>query len=359
MSTSWNVTITDPVGSDELTKLSVVNGSGIDSDYSINVQMVNGMSYEFFCDENRWKTLDSALHYREGDVIIGSFPKCGTTWLEQIVLLLLNDGRKEAMDPSAKNNYEKGAKYVRKVWPEAALLQNQSIQNHMGKQAAPLSLEDFESMPNPRVMKSHAAPNMFLGTNGQGLAGLPLGVKLLLITRNPFDACVSSYYYGHNAHRNGWPFEAWAAMFLSGLAPQGDWFEWVRGWHEQVAQYPDSALWLHYEDVQTDARAQIERIAEYLGVRRDTAAEMDALIDRVVEYSSFHSMQAQAAEHQPADGFHDPHLRKGKSGDWRNYFDTNSGIYNDFVGKFSATLAGTGLVYSLGEGNGVLQCDKP
>ena len=357
MSSSWNVTVTAPVGSDELTKLSVVDESVTDSDFAINVQMVNGKSYEFFCDKSRWEMLDGVMRYRESDVIIGSFPKCGTTWLEQIVLLLLNDGRKEAMDPSAKNNYEKGAKFVRKVWPEAALLQDSIIQTHMGKQAAPLSLEDFESIPAPRVMKSHAAPDMFLGTNGQGLAGLLHGAKMLLITRNPFDACVSSYYYGHNAHRNGWPFEAWAAMFLSGLAPQGDWFGWVRGWHEQVTQYPGRALWLHYEDVQTNARAQIVRIAEYLGVHRDSAAEMDALVDRVVGYSSFSSMQAQAAEHQPAEGFHDPHLRKGKSGDWRNYFDTNSRIYKDFVTKFKATLAGTGLAYSLGEGNGVLKCD--
>lgn len=108
------------------------------------------------------------------------------------------------------------------------------IQNHIGKQATPISLQEFADMPDPRVMKSHGTVDTFLGANGEGLAGLPEGVKVVLITRNPFDACVSSYYYGHNAHRQGWPFEAWAAMFLSGMLPQGDWFEWVRGWHAQV-----------------------------------------------------------------------------------------------------------------------------
>lgn len=366
MSSNWHVSVKEEQNGIQ-SKLSVsdVTAGASKKSFSIDVLMVNGESYEFFCEKSRWELLNSEIRYRKGDIIIGSFPKCGTTWLEQIVLLLLNDGVKETMDPSAKNNYEKDATStsVRKVWPEAALLQDPDIQNHIGKQATPLSLEDFANIPDPRVMKSHAAPNKFLGVNGQGLAGLPDGVKVLLITRNPFDACVSSYYYGHNAHRNGWPFEAWAAMFLSGLAAQGDWFTWVKGWHEQMQLYSVQsgqkvrALWIHYEDVQADVKAQITRIAAYLGVQRDSAAEMDSLIDRVVEYSSFTSMQAQAAHLQPADGFHDRHLRKGKSGDWSNYFDTDSAIYKDFLAKYNNVLAGTGLVYSLGEGNGVLKCE--
>lgn len=341
----------------KLAKLSVSDDPAVDRGYAIDVHRADGRSYEFFCDATRWKMLDGAMQYRQGDIIIDSFPKCGTTWLEQIVLLLLNDGRKEAMDPSAKNAYDKHATTVRKVWPEASLLHDPQVQQLIGKQAAPMSLEDFAAVPAPRVMKSHAAVDMLLGAHGQGLAGLPEGVKVLLITRNPFDACVSSYYYGHNAHRMGWPFEAWAAMFLSGLLPQGDWFEWVRGWQQQIQQLPDRALWLHYEDVQCNAREQVQRIAAYLSVRRDSAEQMEALIDRVLEHSSFSSMQAQAAELQPADGFHDQHLRKGRSGDWRNHLDPSSAIYQDFVDKFHTVLAGTGLVYSLGEGNGTICCD--
>lgn len=122
----------------------------------------------------------------------------------------------------------------------------------------------------------------------------------------------------------------------------------------QVAAPPERALWLHYEDIHSDAAGQVRRIAAYLGVLRDSAEEMDALIARVVEHSTFGSMVAQAAARQPSDGFFDPHLRQGRSGGWCAYFDVNSDIYKAFVDKFHATLDGTGLHYSLGEGSGVL-----
>jgi hypothetical protein len=35
---------------------------------------------------------------------VTTFPKCGTTWMEQIVLLLLNGGDVEALDPLSKNS---------------------------------------------------------------------------------------------------------------------------------------------------------------------------------------------------------------------------------------------------------------
>lgn len=112
-----------------LTKLSVTGVDGdVEQTYSIDVHRADNKSYEFFCDAPRWKMLNSELKYRKGDIIVGSYAKCGTTWLEQIVLLLLNDGKKEAMDPSAKNNYVKGANVVQKFWPEAALLQDPTMQ---------------------------------------------------------------------------------------------------------------------------------------------------------------------------------------------------------------------------------------
>ena len=39
-----------------------------------------------------WNQLNSAVKYRENDIIIATHPKAGTTWTEQIVLLLLAGG---------------------------------------------------------------------------------------------------------------------------------------------------------------------------------------------------------------------------------------------------------------------------
>jgi hypothetical protein len=275
------------------------------------------------------------------------------------VLLLLNNGKEDLMDPSVKNTFEIGSKVNGKVWPEACIDQDPDVQKMIGKQAAPITVDAFDHMPTPRVIKTHATPPFLLGTNKTGLPGLVDGVKVIVITRNPFDACLSSYFYAINPFRNGWPFDAWATVWLSGMAPQADWFDWVRMWAKQKSEHPDRVLWVHYEDLKDDPKKEITRIAEYIDLfdtqttDSTVITEQSALIDRVVEYSSFDCMKSQSDRAHlasPDTTFKDVHLRKGQSGDWRHYMEEGGEVYASFVEKFHRVLDGTGLVYKLGVG---------
>ena len=170
----------------------------------------------------------------------------------------------------------------------------------------------------------------------KGLSELPEGAKVIIVSRNPLDACVSGYYH----FAKGWDFEAWAAVWLSGYAYFGDFFEWVRGWHEDALHHPDKGLWLQYEDMQSDPRGQIVKIAAFLNI-----PVTEEIVDKVLKYSSFDSMKEQA---NAKGGDQGGHLRQGKSGDWRNHFSDS--MVQEFRAKYAAVLAGTGLVYSVGEG---------
>tara|TARA_B110000090_G_C13040916_1_gene315635 strand:- start:35 stop:436 length:402 start_codon:yes stop_codon:yes gene_type:complete len=48
--------------------------------------------------------LEEHVRYRPSDIVIATFPKCGTTLTEQVVLLLLNGGDAAALDPLSKNS---------------------------------------------------------------------------------------------------------------------------------------------------------------------------------------------------------------------------------------------------------------
>ena len=64
--------------------------------------------------------------------------------------------------------------------------------------------EEIDEMPSPRLIKSHAATNLLLGMTGDKLdTMLGLGIKVVVVTRNPFHSCVSRYYRTFNPFQVG------------------------------------------------------------------------------------------------------------------------------------------------------------
>jgi Sulfotransferase domain len=87
--------------------------------------LVHGVMYPAICPEEKWSSMNSKVRYRHDDILVVSYPKCGTTWIEQCVLLILRDGDKSGLNPATKNVYspaapEKGGK----IWLEACIDQD-------------------------------------------------------------------------------------------------------------------------------------------------------------------------------------------------------------------------------------------
>lgn len=214
----------------------------------------------------------------------------------------------------------------------------------MGLESKPLSLHDFNNAPPPRVLKTHAPFQTLLGCrNGpdaDAINNFPKQLKIIVMSRNPLDACVSGYYHAFNPSKSGWPFDAWAHLWLAGKVPHGSWFPWVRDWHAKSLEHPDRILWMQYEDLKESSSDQIRKLADFLGIRAD-----DEFISRVAAATSFENMKESAVA---AGGDAEGHLRKGVSGDWRNHFSADT--LNSFRETFDRELRGTGLHYSLGDG---------
>ena len=88
--------------------------------YSFGKGWAAGTPYPPFVTPERLQWLQKTVELRQGDVVVATFAKCGTTWLEQILLLLVARGDAGALDPVHKNAYS-AARGRGKVWLEAAL----------------------------------------------------------------------------------------------------------------------------------------------------------------------------------------------------------------------------------------------
>lgn len=192
-----------------------------------------------------------------GDVIVSSFAKCGTTWLQQIVQSLRSGGDLDFDDIS------------RVVpWIETA---------------ADLGLDLDEQSPwRPRAFKSHLSWDQVPKAPADD-------ARYIVSLRDPRDAALSLYRFFE-----GWFFEPGTidlelfvrARFIDGAG----YYEHFESWWPR--RNDDNVLLLAYEQMLDRPEASVARIADFIGVGADPA-----LLDAALEQSSFAAMKANQSKY--------------------------------------------------------------
>ena len=162
------------------------------------------------------------------------------------------------------------------------------------------------------------------------------GRKVVLLVRHPADVAVSQYHqwrYRMRAHKktiNDYPAHGVEVPIVdfvlhepAGLAKV---VEFMNGWAREMPRL-DDLLVLRYEDMRTDAEAQLRRVVEFAGTP-GSAEE----IAEAVRFASFDNMRALeqrrafrfAGGRMAARDRNNPasfKTRRGVAGGWRDYFD--------------------------------------
>lgn len=289
---------------------------------------VEGVAHPPFVQQTPWAELKTTMVHRDSDIWIATFPKSGTSFTEQIVLLLIHGGDGSKFDNTTNNSFNE-VTGIGKVWPERGPLHG-------------MTKAQFDSLPSPRLLKTHAPRHLFLATRpveppsyskSGRLEPLREGTKVIYVSRRADDACVSAYYHAANPHKFGFPFDAWAKFWLSGLFEHGRWSDHVAGWRAEALMNPDQVLWVRYEDLKADPVSQVKRIARFIGVDADD----DSLIERVVASSRFDIMKSRA-------GSMSHFYRKGVVGDSAQHF--SSALHEEFQAELLEQMRGVDDPYA-------------
>lgn len=251
------------------------------------------------CSEATFQAMER-FEAREDDVLIVTYPKCGTNWSIQILHeMLFQLHNKEPTIDQAMLEFGKPEKY-----------------------------EYLKQQPSPRVMSSHVT-----------YENIPKSVfekktKILIIFRNPKDAAVSYYHFTNNnpvlPTYSSW--DKFFKDFMSGDVIYGSYFDYARGWEKHIDD--GNVLVLTFEDMKADLPAELRKISDFYGLNLT-----DEQIQQVQEKTTFKSMKEKSGDTHGKLG--NVFFRKGEIGDWKSLFTEEQSKEVD--AKFEECLAGTKL----------------
>ncbi|XP_042328053.1 sulfotransferase 1C2-like isoform X2 [Sceloporus undulatus] len=207
----------------------------------------------------RWHLI-SEFKAQPDDLVISSYPKSGTTWIQEIVDMIRHGG-----DPQKCG---KSPIYKRMPFLEMP-------------HAAVSYMEEIETMPSPRTIKTHLPvqllPPSFWEQN----------CKVIYMARNPKDN-VLSYFHFHRMNQT-YPdpvtWDHFLENFLAGKVLWGSWFDHVHGWWAAKDHHP--ILYLFYEDMKEDPGREIQKVATFLGFESP-----EPVVNKIIQQTTFESMKA-------------------------------------------------------------------
>ncbi|NXP75377.1 ST1C1 Sulfotransferase, partial [Ramphastos sulfuratus] len=274
-----------------------------------------------FITKPTYSTMEQLRNFkaRPDDLLIATYAKAGTTWTQEIVDMIQQNGDVEKC--------RRDTTYRRQPFLEWSI-----------PEPPDLRLELAEAMPSPRTMKTHLpvqlVPASFWEQN----------CKVIYVARNAKDNLVS-YYHFHRMYK-GLPepgtWEEFMEKFMNGKVLWGSWYDHVKGWWK--AKDKHRILYLFYEDMKENPRKEIQKIMQFL--EKDLNEEV---LNKILHNTSFEVMKENPMANYTKEfqGVMDhsvsPFMRKGSVGDWMNYFTVAQN--KKFDEDYKKKMADTSLVF--------------
>lgn len=253
---------------------------------------------DMFMESSRW----NGFAFRDDDVVIATYGKAGTTWVQQIVAQLIFAGRDVPVGELSP-------------WLEFRMFPRDAV---LGSLAAQKNRRFIKThLPVEALVFSPRAKYIYIGRDGRdviwsyhafhsGFKAPPPDVLKFLLAQGvtlppPANPDIRQYYHDW-LDKDGDTFEPF--------------FPHVQGWWN-IRRLPNVLL-LHYNDLKADMPREIRRVADFLGI-----SVAPDVWPKVLEHCTFDYMKRQAESVAPLgaanlEGGRTAFFHKGTNGRWRD-----------------------------------------
>ncbi|KAI5714784.1 hypothetical protein M8J77_005566 [Diaphorina citri] len=192
------------------------------------------------------------MDVRDDDVWVCSFPKTGTTWTQEMVWCIANN-----------LDFEAAKVFLPERFP---FLEHTPLFDYRNKPELQLpvyvrdSVGHISNLPGRRFIKAHLPLRLLPKKLQDGSTK----AKIIYVTRNPKDTCVSYYHHCQLLEGYRGNFEDFFKIFLDGLVCFGPFWEHVLEFWEASKRNPENILFLKYEDMKKDLKSIIQQTGKFL-----------------------------------------------------------------------------------------------
>ncbi|XP_062813249.1 sulfotransferase 1C1 isoform X1 [Anolis carolinensis] len=256
---------------------------------------------------------------RSDDLLICTYPKAGTTWIQEIVDMVQHGGD---LQKCARAPIYERIPFIDICLPEFNIS----------------GVEKANARASPRTLKSHLPIQLLPPSFWKQKS------KIIYVARNVKDNVVS-YFHFHRMNKTETEPGTWEEFleaFIAGKVSCGSWFDHVHGWWEAKDRHP--ILYLFYEDMKENPGREIQKVADFLDVQLP-----ESVLNQIAQHTKFECMKANPMTNYTTlpssllDHTISPFMRKGTVGNWKEHFTVvQSEQLDDLCAQL---LKGTGLTF--------------